>query len=267
MQIDMFPDERFKSIVTIEELTNRKNEIFEYVLKNFPTLRYRQNEIHQKVDLNSAPWFVMEINSQRSLKREMPDFNEERIDTWPHVVIIFNNRPDIQMIAVSKNTRAFNSGSTVIKILQDNLAPVLQVYQLSIDIGARFEEKEFWNLVDEHREKIVSVNFELISPNMANISKNLKLDLKQIAVDTNSHRTDVKLNSSEGGILNLNQDNSIVNSLVDYSSKGGGTIKLKIKGYKRTLSTSKHVKKISMEEISFENISPTTLENIFGSLI
>lgn len=233
------------------------------MLTNFPTLHYRQAEINHKVDVDSSPWFVVEINTQKSLKREKPDFEQERIDTWPHIVAIINNHPEVQIIAVSRNTRAFSSGAVVAKILQENLGRVLQRYLLTFQVEALFEKSEFWHLVDEYQGRITSVNFELISPNMANISKVLELDLGRLNADTNSHRTDLKLNSSEESALEINQENPLVNSLVDYSSQGGGDIALKVKGIKKTIRTSKSVREISIDELSIQNLTPERLEWLF----
>ena len=263
VQMDMFPDERFRSINTVEELKARKNEIFGYVLTNFPSLQYRQAEINHKVDMDSPPWFVVEVNTQKSLKRDKQDFEQERIDTWPHVVAIINNQPEIQILAVSRNTKAFGSGAVVAKMLQENLGRVLQKYLLTIQVEALFEKNGFWHLVKEYQGRITSVNFELISPNMANISKGLELDLARLNADTNSHRTDLKLNSSEGSTLEINQENPLVNSLVDYSSEGGGDIEVKIKGIKKTIRTSSSVREISIDELSVQNLTPERLDWLF----
>ena len=193
-------------------------------------------------------------------------FEQEQIETWPHVIVIINNKPDVQIIAVSRNTRAFRSGSVVAKILQENLESVLQKYQLSIQIEALFEKSEFWNLVEKYQNQIISVNFELISPNMANISKTLNLDLARLNADTNSHRTDLKLNSSEGSTLEINQENPLVNSLVDYSSEGGGNIELKLKGLKKVIRTPKSVREISIDELSAQNLTQEQLKWLFEKI-
>lgn len=266
VQMDMFPDVAFRSINSVEELKARKNEIFSHVLSNFPALDYRQAEINHKVDVDSPPWFVVEINTQKSLKREKPDFKQERIDTWPHVIAIINNSPDVQIIAISRNTRAFSSGAVVAKILQNNLGRILQRYMLTIQVEAIFDRSEFWHIVDEYRGRITSVNFELISPNMANISKGLELDLAKLNADTNSHRTDLKLNSTEGSALEIKKDNPMLNSLVEYSSEGCGDIEVKIKGIKKTIRTSKSVREISIDELSIQNLTPDRLEWLFEQL-
>ena len=266
IQLDMYPDEHFRDINTVEQLKAKKNEIFSHILSSFPKLHHRQSDLNRKIDLDLPPWFVVEINTQKTMQREREDFEKERIDIWPHVVVIINNRPDVQLIAISKNHRAFASGLTVAKIIQENLGKVLQRYLLTIQVEALFEGSEFWNLVDEYKGRITSVNFELISPNMSNISKALELDLAKLNADTNSHRTDLKLNSSEGGALEISDKNSLVNSLVDYSAEGGGDIEIKVKGIKKTVRTSKSVREISIDEISVKNLTPDRLEWLFGQI-
>lgn len=192
--IDMFSEETFHDITSVEELKARKNEIFDHVLSSFPSLHHRQAAINHKVDINSPPWFVVEMNTQKSLQREKQDFEKERIDTWPHVVVIINNLPGVQLIAISRNSKAFNSGYVVAKILQENLDRVLQRHLLTIQVEALFEKSEFWNLIKKYHSRIMSVNFELISPNMANISKGVRTRSRpaQCGYQLTSHRLKVE---------------------------------------------------------------------------
>lgn len=260
VQMDMFPDNTFRDISSVDELRARKNEIFAHVLSELPKLQYRQTDLNHRVDLVSPPWYVIEINTQKVLERERRDFETERLDTWPHVVVIINNQPDVQLVAISRNQRAFSSGTVVAKLLQDNFQKLLSRFYLNIQIEALFEKNQFWNLVEEYEGRISSVNFELISPNMANISKTLEIDLAKLNTDTNSHRTNLKLNSSEGGILEIKRDNKLLNSLVDYTSEGGGDIELKIKRLKNKIRTSKTVREISIDELSLKNLTSERLK-------
>lgn len=260
VQMDMFPDQKFSGISSVQELRSKKNSIFEHVLNQFPRLIYRKTELNHRVDMMTPPWFVIEINTQKNLEREKKDFDTEKLDTWPHVVVIINNRPDVQLIAISRNPRAFSSGSVVAKILQENLQSSLSRYFLNIQIEALFEKNQFWNLVQEFSGRIVSVKFELISPNMANITKTLELDLARLNADTNSHRTDLKLNSSESAVLEIKRDNKLIDSLVAYSSEGGGDIEFKVRGFKKTVRTSKSVREISIDEMAIKNLTPERLD-------
>lgn len=257
----------FREILSSKELKEKKNSFFQEILEEFPPLQYRDAPINIRVDLAASPWYVIEINTQKTLQRDKPDFEKEQIDTWPHVIVAINNRPDVQLIAISRNKKAFSSCAVVAKILQDNFQRLLHEYYLNIQIEALFEKNYFWELIEEYSGKITSVKFELISPNMANISKALELDLAQLNVDTNSHRTDLKLNSGEGSVLEINPDNTLVNSLVDYSSEGGGDIELRLKGVKKAIRTSKTVRELTIDEFSAKNLSPDMLTMIFEKLL
>lgn len=181
--------------------------------------------------------------------------------------MVINNQPDVQLIAISRNKKAYSSCGVVAKILQDNFQRLLHQYGLNIQIEALFERNQFWDLIEQYSGKIISVKFELISPNMANISNALELDLAKLNEDTNSHRTDLKLNSGEGSTLEVNENNILINSLVDYSAEGGGDIELKMKGVKKTIRTSKTVRELSVDEFSAKNLSPDMLTMIFEKLL
>lgn len=257
----------FREVLSAKELKEKKNDFFQEILEEFPTLQYRDAKINIRVDLAISPWYVIEINTQKTLQRDKPDFEKERIDTWPHVIVAINNRPDVQLIAISRNKKAFSSCAVIAKMLQDNFQKFLHEYYLNIQIEALFEKNHFWNLIEEYAGKITSVKFELISPNMANISKALELDLAQLNIDTNSHRTDLKLNSGEGSVLEVNPENTLVNSLVDYSAEGGGDIEIRLKGINKAIRTSKTVREITIDELSAKNLSPDMLAIIFDKLL
>ena len=259
IQADLLRHRSLEDISTVDELRANKNKFFQRALSDLPPIRHRDAQLNYRVDLNNPPWFVFELNTEKSLERELPNFSIEQIENWPHVTIIINNEPEIQIIAISINQKAFSSGSVVARLLQDNLQTAMQDYFLTIQIEALFEKNKFWQLVEEYKKRITCVNFELISPNMSNISKKLELDLARLNSDTNSHRTNLKLNSNKGSTLEIKESNPLVNSLVEYSSEGGGDIELRIKGLRKTIRTSKTVREISIDELSLKNLNADTL--------
>ena len=149
----------FREVLSIKDLKEKKNIFFQEILDDFPSLQYKDAQTNVRVDLTSAPWYVIEINTQKTLQRDKPDFEKERIDTWPHMVVVINNSPDVQLIAISRNKKAFSSCSVVANILQDNFQKILHKYQLNIQIEALFEKNKFWDLIGKYSGKITSVNF------------------------------------------------------------------------------------------------------------
>ncbi|MCH1930365.1 hypothetical protein L9G16_09245 [Shewanella sp. A25] len=262
---DVQPD-LYRKILSVDQLKEQKNILFNEVLSNFPDLSSSGNILHQKVVLHEGDWFAFKLGVQRSIEREDENFNKERIGNWPHVTVIFNNAPDCQFIAISKNTKAFANSQIVTNILSNSLKEYLKKLQLTIHIKEIFDEMEFWDLVSEYRGKITSVRFELISPNMANISKCLKVDLKQINLETNSHRTCLELNAADDAVLEIRDDNEVISGIVEYASEGGGDIALKINGLKRTVHTEKTNKTVEIDELTVNNLNPQALETLLGFL-
>jgi len=250
----------FHEIKSTEDVRKNKNKFFWEIMSEFPEFSHKSLELNQKLILKEDHWIVFKLAAHKSLERENVDFKKEQIENWPCVTVLINNDPDVQVIAVSKNRKAFSSGSVITNLIQESLSSHLLQYQLSMHVEAIFDKNEFWSIVEQHRGKITNIRFELISPNMASISKSLELDLKQINKDTNSHKTVVELNSPEGATLEIEKTNKTINSLVDYSSEGGGDISFKIMGYKKRKHTSKSVSSIDIDEITIENISSDKLE-------
>lgn len=112
-----------------------------------------------------------------------------------------------------------------------------------------FEKQQFWSLLHKYEGRVKSVEFEIITPNMANISGSLSDDLKDFAKATNSTRNKLKIESDPEAPLHLVEENRTLQGLVNYSSEGGGNISLKIDGVKKKYHTSKTVKEIQLGDM------------------
>jgi len=257
-------EDMFHEIKSTDDVRKNKNKFFWEILSNFPKLAHRTIELNQKLILCKSPWIAFKLAAHKSLQRNNENFRKEKIENWPYVTVLINNDPTTQIIAVSKNREAFSSGGVVASLIRESLYKHLLQYQLSMHVEAIFDKSEFWNIVKKFEGKITNVRFELISPNMANISKTLELDLKQLNKDTNSHKTVLELNSPEGARLEINKTNKNINSLIDYSSEGGGDISFKISGYKKRVHTSKSVSTINIDEITLENLTAEQLDTFMN---
>ncbi|MBH0040436.1 hypothetical protein [Pseudoalteromonas sp. SWN166] len=257
----------YREILTKEELKRKKNILFHEVISKLPNMVSNSgNSLQQKIVLNTESWFAFKLGTQKTIEIENENFNRELVDNWPHVTVIIDNRSDRQLIAISKNSRAFSSTRVVAKIIKESLKNHLANLQLSMHIEAIFEEKCFWKLINKNRGKVTSIKFELISPNMANISKSLKVDLKQINIDTNSHKTCLELNADDNASLEIQEDNEVIDGLVEYASKGGGDIVLKVNGIKRSIRTKQSIKTIEIDELTVESLNAESLEILLGAL-
>lgn len=237
---------------SVGELISRKNEFFSEAIsgtKNFSDSRHETitKKLYQKDD-----FFLFKIAHNRSIHRETKDFRDEIIDNWPSIIVALWNLPDKQYIAVQRRSTAFTSCEVVVKMILNAFSPQLTHHHLRAIHEPLFEKKHFWSLLHQYEGKIKSVEFEIITPNMANISGSLSDDLKQFAKATNSTKNKLKIESDPEAPLHLEEGNSTLQGLVDYSSEGGGNISLKIEGVQKKYHTSKTVKEIQIGDMEMQ---------------
>lgn len=250
-------------ITSLEELKSKKNEFFAEVIRSLTEFNHPRAELtHKLVEVNE--YFVLKIGANRSLTRITKEFEKEELDNWPSVYVIINNDPDVQMMAIELDEEAFYRTSTVAHILTSNLNEKLRNYRLTLEILPMFVKNEFWNLVKSHKNRITRTQFFMVAPNLANISKNLELDLGEIKSRTNSLHTNMSLQSPRGESLTLSEEDNFTNSLVQYASEGGGTVHLKVKGIRKTIKTEDSIKSTEVDEIYFtgENIPEDLIEQL-----
>ena len=244
-----FQGDFFNGVHNVEELIKHKNKFFAQALLGQSDFSNKRHKTVVKQLLHHGDFYLYRIAHNKTLHRETRDFKDETIDSWPSILVAIWNHPDKQYIAVQKRTTAFAKCETVAKLILEKIKPQLTHFQLRAIYEPLFEKKQFWTLLRKYRGKVKSVDFEIITPNMANISGTLPDDLKLFAKCTNSTRNNLKIESEPDSALHLEEDNSSLKCLVDYSSEGGGNISLKIDGIKKHHQTSRTVKEISLGEM------------------
>lgn len=240
-------------IKSIESLKAQKNRIFEDALKSIKSVSYSRTELTHKVTEIGNNIFLLKLAAKRSLKVSTRDFSEQTIANWPAMSIIINNDPAVQKAIVQFNRKTFADTSSVTDILQDNLNNYLKEYQLHVIFESIFEETKFWEIVSKYQNRIIQAEFDLVSPNMANISKGLNIDLQQLHTSTNTQKTKLQLNSDKESVLTLSKEDPTISGIVDYASQGGGNISLKIRGYYKKIKTSEKVTEITIDELSLSS--------------
>lgn len=244
-----FQGDLFNGINSIEELIKNKNKFFAEALQGQSDFSNKRHKTVVKLLLQHDDFYLYRIAHNKTIHRETRDFKDETIDSWPSILVAIWNHPDKQYIAIQKRTTAFAKSETVAKLILEKIEPQLTHFQLRAIYEPLFEKQQFWTLLRKYRGKVKSVDFEIITPNMANISGTLPDDLKLFAKCTNSTRNNLKIESEPDSALHLEEDNSALRGLVDYSSEGGGNISLKIDGIKKHHQTSRTVKEITLGEM------------------
>lgn len=233
---------------TVDALVAKKNAIFADALASSLAFTGGRTQTATQRLAEADDFLLFRIAANRSLQHETRDFQTEVIDNWPKILLVIWNAPDKQLIAVQHRTQAFRDTQAVLKLVFDSIEPILTKNQLTALFEPMFEKRIFWDLVEKHKDKIQEVDFELVTPNMANISGALPDNLKQFAKRTNAVKSHIAIASDGASALKLDQSDPIVNALVDYSSEGGGDISIRLAGIKKKLHTSGSVREVTIDE-------------------
>lgn len=254
----LLPIDRFlqTSLLTdvrsIEELLQRKNEFFAEALSGRKDFSVGKYQSVSKELYNDGDFFLFKVGVNRSVHIETVDFDDKIVENWPSILVAVWNHPKRQLFAVQKRSVAFQKSEGAVKMILKAISPQLEVHHLRPIHEPLFEKQVFWDLLASYAGKIQSADFDLVTPNMANISGALSEELKNFSKATNSVKNKLRLESDSESALELDADNETLRSLVDYSSEGGGNISLKIRGSQRKVSTSDTVKETYVDLIEIE---------------
>lgn len=252
---------------SLDELKERKNEFFRKAFLKIKKMIYSRADLIHKIILDFDDILAMIIGVNRALNHNKSDFTQEKIEDWPSFLVVFNNEPDIQKIAIQLNRKAFAESGTIANFIEETVNNYLSNYHLKTHLKPMFTTRDFWDIVDKHPEDITQAVFRMVSPNMSNISKSLSLDLKLLNQTTNTDETTLELNSDKSSFLSLDRGNDFIGSLVDYASEGGGDIALKIKGAKGKVHTRDSITEYELDEVQIKNATPEELAHVFKGLL
>ncbi len=245
-------------IRNVNDLIAKKNEIFERIIRNrkFKVIS-RRSEVIIKLEYHQDNLLLFRMAAKRNVGIYLEDFKKRNIPNFPNVWIIVNNDPLIQKIAIEKNPTAFYSTHAVADILTESINRQLMKYQLNLYLDGLKDKSEFWETIKKYDNKITWLRFDLIAPNMANISKSLDREfrnlLNELKSKSNSHTTALELHSPKDGTLNIDKDNKIIKSAVEYMNEGGGESRIRIKKMKKKIKTTEAIREIEIQDIVFES--------------
>ncbi|ULU23536.1 hypothetical protein [Dyella terrae] len=242
-------DGLFQGSSDVSALLARKNDYFSEALLSAQRLISRGVRVEHSLVHQVGDFYLFKMAANRHLRRETRDFKKEDLDNWPAVYVAIWNDPDRQIIAVQQRVTAFAAAMTPAKIIEGTANVHLEKWGLRAHVEPLFEERAFWQLVNEYGSRIKRLTFELVTPNMSNISASLDDDLKNLAKSTNTAKTKLTLEPDQAAVLNVDSNNPGLTSLVDYASKGGGDVTLKIRGVKKTMRAQKDIRQIEVDSI------------------
>ncbi|MFN8359345.1 MAG: hypothetical protein U0264_05460 [Candidatus Kapaibacterium sp.] len=249
-----------------EDLLKNKNTIFAEIVKGTKTYKNGNDSLINRIEHQVDDLFIIHFGQPRKRKITTNDFRPSYVDDYPDAILAFNNAPEVQMIAIQSNSEAFRQTRTLANIFQNTVNKVLIKHNLGIVIEPIFDPKDFWDLVRKYEKKITQVRFNIVRPNMPNISKELTFDLKAFSQDVGSTRSSFEFTSGDDSHLNLSPSNETINGLVNYSAAGGGNITLKAKGMRRFMKTNDKISEAIVDEYELHG-PPDEVVKVFKTMM
>lgn len=269
----LLPRDRFHEPVLFGEPTSlerqlaRKNELFAEALRSVAQFRSRRSVIRHKLVSEGPDSLLFKLAANRSMTRETEDFTEEELPNWPAIWVIIWNDPGQQILAIQERRSAFQDTDIVARAIADAANEHLRESNLRVYVETMFLEAAFWDLVTANRGKIIDIAFELVTPNLANISEALSDELKALAKGTNAARTDLKIAADPDSAVLVSPQDPRVAGLVRYSSEGGGDISLKLRGFSKRVHTKRSRRRVDIDEIVIEGGKAEDAVNVLRELV
>ena len=242
----------------LKDLISKKNQYFHQAVMSLkeswkdPAKKRYSYDIYRHTEKS----IMLIASRQKNVKLIREDHTERDVDSFPFGYVIIDNDKEHQIIAIQESTEL--RAKTILKKIEKALQHFLAKRYLIIKISPIYNEDNFWDFVSKHEEKITSLSFDLITPNMSNISSRLSEDLKKTAKATGTVETNLKFNAASKGTLKLSQDNHELDGLVNYAAQGGGGIFVKVKGARLGFDSNDFQLTLEVEDSQIKD----TLENI-----
>ena len=107
------------SFTSIDELISKKNDLFLDALTHIEAFEYTRSELVHQITHNQNNIVVLKIGVNRDLNRETRNFEVQELDTWPSTLILINNAPNIQKVAIELERKAFQGAKTSLTLTSD----------------------------------------------------------------------------------------------------------------------------------------------------
>lgn len=240
-----------------------KNNIFADVFREDLEFYHRRHKLKYVVEFLSNDFILVRLANKKIIKFER-DFVRTKFDSEPSCLIAIYNTPEKQIIAIEADKTSFGRSFTVKTLLERFLGKELKNYNLGLSIQPKYEVQEFWHLIEKYEGRVEKLSFEFKYPNSPDVNKTINEELKDISKNLNSNKTRLEFGAEKNEVLtNLSEENTDLSNLAKASAEGAGPAKLKIKGFKRMVTTADNkVKSFEFDELETDLPSENKVEYI-----
>lgn len=238
---------------SIEEVTLKKNEILWNILngENFHFFRERGGDFITTKLFAERDLIGFRVARRQEVELIDKEAHSHIEDSYPPSMVVFNNDPDRQTIAVEISKNGLRP-EEMKSLIEESLEESFKYFSLSIYVIANFDPADFWETVREYKGRIQSIRFEIISPNLPRVTEKMNASLKAFAESTGAHKTVIGLNAKRGDVLSIKDNSEVLSNLSEHAGAGGGEVTLKVKRIKKRIPATKKYKVLTLQDLTLQ---------------
>lgn len=198
-----------------------------YPFENARKKRYWHRQIVKPQD----GVYVMRVANVTSVTITDENLHDSNYTDYRNCLVIIDNRPGIQRIAIEQRTKAFRETKTVARILEASLSHLLAPRRLKVKLAAVYDSCEFWKQVKQHPKGFTRVRFRFPPLNLERLTAVLDHYINTARKDWESG-LEVSFGAPEGGVVKIDPDNQRQQALIQGAAAAGAPILLLPKGSK-----------------------------------
>ncbi len=231
--------------VDVEESFENRQQMFGDILQSdyhtpyqFESARGKQYW-HRQVVKPQDEVYVMRVANVTNVTITDEQLKSKDYADYRNCLVIVDNRPGIQRVAIERKTKAFSDTKTVAGILETSLCKLLRQKLLKVKLTAVYGTNVFWTTLNDYPDGFRKVRFHFPPLNLERLTKVMDKYLKTAREDWDSD-LDFSFGANEGGVVKIDPDNERQRALVKGASGGGVWIEMYPKGKRRPVYCGKN---------------------------
>ena len=229
-----FPD--WENVNVKESFENLQQLLEELLLadfeKPFPFENARKKPYwHKQIVKPQDNVYVMRVANVTNVTITDEHLLSQKYADYRNCLVIIDNRPGIQRIAIEQKTMAFSHTKTVANILEASFCKLLKCKLLKVKLSAVYGTNVFWETLGKYPKGFSKVTFHFPHLNLDRLTKVMDKYLTTAREDWDSD-LDFTFGANEGGAVKIDRNNQRQTALIAGASSAGAWIKMLPKGEK-----------------------------------
>ena len=231
--------------VDVEESFENRQQMFGDILQSdyhtpyqFESARGKQYW-HRQVVKPQDEVYVMRVANVTNVTITDEQLKSKDYADYRNCLVIVDNRPGIQRVAIERKTKAFSDTKTVAGILETSLCKLLRQKLLKVKLTDVYGTNVFWTTLNDYPDGFRKVRFHFPPLSLERLTKVMDKYLKTAREDWDSD-LDFSFGANEGGVVKIDPDNERQRALVKGASGGGVWIEMYPKGKRRPVYCGKN---------------------------